>query len=141
MDHDETKFLPPHSSASGACVEAMETILETKFPDYYTHALLNNPFRGTNCDDDIFWTDPDRVIARNLLRRKQGYYGTPWPVRYHQIGNSGDGGAVFIDLYAADSSVYFVHWEVHETLDDMASLKVANSITEFVVFWQNQNEF
>jgi hypothetical protein len=141
MDFDQTKFLPPHASASGACVDAMETILELKFPAFYQEALLDNPFRGTKCDEDIFWTDPDRVIAQNLLNRKRGYYGVPWPARFLQIGNSGDGGAVFIDLEAADSSVYFVHWEVHETLDDQASLKVADSITEFVVFWQKQRDY
>ena len=136
---DDTEFT--HRSLIPDAIGDIEAALEISLPDHYKLCLKKNPLKGTDLDEDLFWTDVDRIVARNLINQKTDWFGRLWPNGAFQIGDSCDQGAVFIDLRASDSCVYFYHWEMNEDFEMDDRFKVSSSIPNFVEEWQKQQKY
>ncbi len=102
---------------------------------------MHNPFKGTEMDEGLFWNETDRIIARNIVNRKVDWFGREWPEDALQIGDSSDQGAVFIQLGADDSKVYFYHWEMEELLVVGEQFKISDSLPLFYEEWLKQDQY
>jgi hypothetical protein len=67
--------------------------------------------------------DAERVIALNLLFRRDGFFGVPWPAHYFSFGENGFGDALYLDLSVDSSPVFIAKHETGEFVVEAPSLQ------------------